>query len=184
MKRALVLSLIFAVGLGFAGFAQTLSGTWDTDIILDLTATAWPAGVAINSEITVDYTVGDWTFGSVTTIDDTGWLDQTFSAGGVLGAFSLTSALDLDPAGLFDEWVTTAAVSIAGVSFGAEFTLDGLDAYLTLTANVTSRSRTSRSTLDSRSAAPTSLPASTSRALASRRSALRSAALRCRTFRG
>jgi len=124
MKRALVLSLIFAVGLGFAGFAQTLSGTWDTDIILDLTATAWPAGVTINSTITVDYTVGDWTFGSTTTIANGNWTVQDFDFDGVLGAFTIGGDLSFAPATpAFKEFGVDASVSIAGVTFGADFTL-------------------------------------------------------------
>jgi hypothetical protein len=134
MKRALVLSLIFALGLGFAGLAAELSGSWDTDVTIDPQQVSFADAITLTSVLTVNYTIGDWTFGSVTTLNEDGWVDQTFSAGGVLGAFALTSALDLDPDALFDEWVTTAAVSIAGVSFGAEFTLDGTDAWLTLTA--------------------------------------------------
>jgi len=124
MKRALVLSLIFAVGLGFAGFAQTLSGTWDTDIILDLTATAWPAGVTINSEITVDYTVGDWTFSSETDIANGVWNNQDFDFAGVLGAFTISGDIEFDPnTPAFVSLEADASVSIAGVTFGAEFTL-------------------------------------------------------------
>jgi hypothetical protein len=134
MKRALVLSLIFALGLGFTGLAAELSGSWDTDVIIDPQQVSFADAISLTSVLTVNYTIGDWTFGSVTTLNEDGWVDQTFSAGGVLGAFALTSALDLDPDALFDEWVTTAAVSIAGVSFGAEFTLDGTDAWLTLNA--------------------------------------------------
>ena len=134
MKRALVFSLICVLGVGFAGLAATLSGSWDTDVIIDPQQVSFADAISLTSVLTVDYTIGDWTFGSVTILNEDGWVDQTFSAGGVLGAFALTSALDLDPDALFDEWVTTAAVSIAGVSFGAEFTLDGTDAWLTLTA--------------------------------------------------
>jgi hypothetical protein len=134
MKRALVLSLICVLGLGFTGLAAELSGSWDTDVVIDPQQVSFADAITLTSVLTVNYTIGDWTFGSVTTLDEDGWVDQTFSAGGVLGAFALTSALDLDPDALFDEWVTTAAVSIAGVSFGAEFTLDGTDAWLTLTA--------------------------------------------------
>jgi hypothetical protein len=32
MKKALVLSLAFVLGLGVASFAQTLSGSWETTI--------------------------------------------------------------------------------------------------------------------------------------------------------
>jgi hypothetical protein len=120
MKKALVLSLVFALGLGFAVSAQTLSGTWDTDIVID------PMGVTIgiDSDLTVDYTIGAWSFVSVTTLDETGFVDQVFTVDGVLGAFTLGSTLDFDPVNaLFEEWNVVAGVSIAGVTFGADFTL-------------------------------------------------------------
>ena len=124
MKRALVFSLILAVGLGFAGFAQTLSGSWDTDVILDLTATNWVDGITINTEILVDYTVGDWTFSSETDIANGVWNNQDFDFAGVLGAFTISGDLEFDPVAVaFAEMEADASVSIAGVTFGAEFTL-------------------------------------------------------------
>ena len=120
MKKALVLSLVFALGLGFAVSAQTLSGTWDTDILIN------PVGptIGINTELTVDYTIGAWSFVSVTTLNETGFVDQVFTVDGVLGAFTLGSTLDFDPVNaLFEDWNVTAGVSIAGVTFGADFTL-------------------------------------------------------------
>jgi hypothetical protein len=114
--------------------AATLSGEWDTDVTIN-PAAAWPGALTLTSDITVVYTVGDWAFTSVTELTELGWSDQTFDAAGVLGAFSLSSALDLNPAGAFDSWVTTGAVSIAGVTFGMEFEIDGTDAFLTLTGS-------------------------------------------------
>ena len=134
MKRALVLSLVFALGLGFAVSAATLSGSWDTDVTIDPQQVSFADAITLTSVLTVNYTIGDWTFGSVTSLNENGWVDQDFSAGGVLGAFALTSALDLNPDATFGNWVTTASVSIAGVSFGAEFELVGDDTFLELTA--------------------------------------------------
>jgi hypothetical protein len=114
--------------------ATTLTGIWDTDVTIDPQG-VWPGALTLTSDITVVYTVGDWAFTSVTSLTELGWVDQTFDAAGVLGAFSLSSALDLNPAGLFDSWITTGAVSIAGVTFGMEFEIDGTDAFLTLSGS-------------------------------------------------
>lgn len=134
MKRALVLSLICVLGLGFSGLAATLSGSWDTDVTIDPQQTNFNDAIGLVSVLTVTYTVGDWAFTSVTDLDETGWTDQDFSVAGVLGAFSLTSALDFDPVTpAFGSWNTTAAVSIAGVCFGADFTLADQDVTLVLT---------------------------------------------------
>ncbi|MFC2095165.1 hypothetical protein ACFLSW_01845 [Candidatus Bipolaricaulota bacterium] len=126
MKRALVISLICVLGLAFTGLAATLSGSWDTDVTIDPQQTNFNDAIGLESVITVDYTVGDWTFTSVTVLTELGWTDQDFSVAGVLGAFSLTSALDFDPVTpLFGSWNTTADISIAGVELGADFTLAG-----------------------------------------------------------
>jgi hypothetical protein len=128
MKRALVLSLICVLGLAFTGLAATLSGSWDTDVTIDPTIPSFADALTLVSVITVAYTVGDWTFTSVTDLADTGWTDQDFSVAGVLGAFTLTSALDFSPAGptpSFGSWTTTADISIAGVTIGMDFTLAG-----------------------------------------------------------
>jgi hypothetical protein len=122
--------------LAFSGLAATLSGSWDTDVTIDPTVVSFADAISLTSVITVAYTVGDWTFTSVTDLDENGWTDQDFGVVGVLGAFSLTSALDFVPAtAAFGSWTTTAAVSIAGVSFGAEFTLAGNDVELILTGS-------------------------------------------------
>jgi len=139
MKKALVLSLILAVGIGLVGFGQTLGGKWDTFIKFTGTPLAWPP--VITSALTVNYKVCDWTFTSYTAIDTSVlpiWKTQYFSAAGVLGAFTLGSKLEFtpDPAA-FTKWTSTASVSIAGVTFGAEFILTPGVTKLTLTATGT-----------------------------------------------
>ena len=136
MKKALVFSLILAVGLGFAAFGQTLSGSWETEIILDLTPGAvWPDDVDINSEIIVEYTVGDWTFSSETDIINGVWLNQDFDFAGVLGAFTIEGTIEFLPfVPMFEYMSVESEVSIAGVTFGAEFELWPGDADLTLWA--------------------------------------------------
>jgi hypothetical protein len=126
MKRALVISLICVLGLGFSGLAATLSGYWDTDVTINPTVVSFADAITLTSELGVDYTVGDWTFGSTTNLDDTGWVGQDFAVAGVLGAFSIGSSLVFDPVTTgFTSWTTSAGVSIAGVSFGMDFTLAG-----------------------------------------------------------
>jgi hypothetical protein len=137
MKKALVLSLICALGLGFAAFSQTLSGSWETVITLDLTPGAvWPDDVDIASEIVITYTVGDWSFSSETDILNGVWTNQDFDFAGVLGAFSISGDVEFDPT--IPEFVSlevNASVSIAGVSFGAYFDLTTLGTDLILTAS-------------------------------------------------
>jgi len=121
MKKALVLTLAFALGLGFAAFAAPLSGEWESSITINPQS---PAFTAFGSTITVDYTVGGWVFESVTVFDIDGWDAQSFSAAGVLGAFSIGSDLVFAPAtAAFTSWDTTGSVSIAGVAFNGEFLL-------------------------------------------------------------
>jgi hypothetical protein len=122
--------------LAFSGLAATLSGSWDTDVTIDPQQTNFNDAIGIVSVLTVAYTVGDWTFTSVTDLDENGWTDQDFSVAGVLGAFSITSALDFVPAAAtFGSWKTTAGVAIAGVSFGVDFTLADQDVTLKLTGS-------------------------------------------------
>jgi hypothetical protein len=120
MKRALVLSLAVVLGLGVASFAQTLTGTWDTTI----TITPAPIDLDIDSILTVTYSLSGWVFTSKTTIDETGWTDQTFAASGALGAFTIGSTLDFAPnTPAFESWKVTGGLSIAGVAFDGSFTL-------------------------------------------------------------
>lgn len=136
MKRALVLSLICVLGLGFSSLAASLTGYWDTDVTIDPQQTNFNDAISLTSEIGVTYTVGDWAFTSVTNLTEAGWAGQAFDAAGVLGAFTISSGLVFDPATpAFTSWDVTMGVSIAGVSFGSVFELDGDDAALELTGS-------------------------------------------------
>jgi hypothetical protein len=120
MKKALVLSLAAVLGLGFASFAQTLNGSWDTSIIIDPS----PVAITIESTLTVTYTVSGWSFTSTTSVDGTGWTQQDFDVTGSLGAFSIGSSLVFDPVAVaFDSWEVTGGLSLAGVTFDGTFTL-------------------------------------------------------------
>ena len=132
MKRMLVAGLVCVLGLSLAGLGQTLSGAWETDITIDPQQASFVDAITLDSEVLVDYTVGDWMFTSITVLDETGWIDQVFAVSGTLGAFWVASELDLDPDALFEAWGVATGVSIAGIVFGADFTLTGDDTYLDL----------------------------------------------------
>ena len=132
MRRLFVL-LLGVLMMGGSALAATLSGSWDTDVVIDPQEANFSDAIAITSEATVSYIVGNWTFSSITDLYEGGWQDQDFVVSGILGAFTLTSALGFEPTvPAFDSWNTTAAVSIAGVSFDADFTLADSDVTLIL----------------------------------------------------
>lgn len=136
MKKTLVLGLILVLGMAFGGIAATLSGSWDTDITIDPQQTNFNDSLGIVSVLTVAYSVDGWTFTSITDLDENGWTDQDFAVAGTLGAFTLTSSLGFDPVvPAFDMWNTTINVAIAGVTFGADFTLEDYDVMLILTGS-------------------------------------------------
>jgi hypothetical protein len=136
MKRALVLSLICVLGLGFSSLAASLTGYWDTDVTIDPQQTNFNDAIGLTSELSVTYTVGDWAFTSLTNLDETGWTGQEFDVAGVLGAFTLDSTLIFDPATpAFTSWETIAGVSIAGVSFSSDFTLDSSGTQIVLSGS-------------------------------------------------
>ena len=128
--------MLLAAALGtmaMGASAATLSGSWDTDVTIDPQQTNFNDAIGIVSVLTVAYSVDAWTFTSITDLDEGGWADQDFVVAGTLGAFTLTSALGFDPViPAFDVWNSTASVAIAGVSFGADFTLQDQDVTLIL----------------------------------------------------
>jgi len=119
MKKALVLAIVCAFGLGAGCFAQgALSGSWDASICLTLAPAPAPITLSsFESNLVVDYTISGWTFESTSTFTDAGWVSQVFTVDGVLGAFTLGSELVFDPANaMFQYWSTDATVNIAGVA--------------------------------------------------------------------
>lgn len=130
MRRILALLLAFVLGCCLVGVGQTLSGTWDVDITIDPQDASFADAIWITSVLTADYTVGDWTFSSITTLEfDTGtYMYQTFNAAGMLGAFTINSNLDFNMSiPRFDEWIVDVAVSLAGIDFAANIELDDQD---------------------------------------------------------
>jgi len=121
MKRILALSLMLVVGMGIYAFAFPLSGTWEVEIGINLQT---PAVTAFHSTLNVDYTVGAWTFESLTQFELSGWAAQSFSAHGTIGPFMAVSVVAFDPVGAaFSYWNSTISIAIVGVTFGGSFYL-------------------------------------------------------------
>jgi hypothetical protein len=123
MKRALVLSLIFALGIGIAASAGAFTGSWNTTLCLE-----WDADVLefgdFTSSLYVDYSLSGWVLGSNLVFRDAGLTQMWFDAAGNFGAFSFTSIIEFNPeAALFVGWENIVEVSIAGVNFYALFGL-------------------------------------------------------------
>ncbi len=135
MRRVLALGLISLFVFGCVGLAQELSGSWDLEIDIDPQQTSFSDSLSVYSILKVDYSIGNWTFGSSTVLDENGWVDQDFSTTGILGGFTLTGAVDFNPDATFGSLVLTASSSFAGVLVGTQFTLEGNDTFLTLTAS-------------------------------------------------
>ncbi len=114
MLKIYLLAVVLVVLIGGAAMAGSLSGSWVT------TAKILPQTFSMSSfssTLTVDYTVGTWTFRSLSQVDLSGWKSQVFSATGTIGAVSASSHLALDPqSAAFSYWNTSTTVTIAGVS--------------------------------------------------------------------
>ena len=126
MKRALVLSLAVVMGLGIAAFAQVgeLHGEWDTTItIYPNTLGPIASFLDFTTELTVTYSVGGWDFTSYSKLDDTGWSEQWFSAGGSFGAFTIGSKMVLGTAGTFTSWAVDTSFIFGSVDLTIDFDL-------------------------------------------------------------
>jgi len=131
MKRALVISLICVFGLGIGAAAQSLTGAWETDIVFTLGGAGDAVSVSsLTSVLDVDYALSGWTFGFNAFVNATELFDLNFDLSGVLGAFSLYSFIDFDPANAggtqtpsFVRWEGLTKVSIAGVELWGGFVL-------------------------------------------------------------
>lgn len=168
MKKALVMTFVLVLGLGFAAFADgALSGVWDTDVSLYPAAGVFGDFIkSFTSEVDFDYSIGGWVFGIESTFGLAGLTGMDFEADGTLGAFTFDLDIDFAPmivlteaytytdlqtastccdpvecdcwtwsslavkktytAG-FDDMKAEVSVSIAGVSLGSVFFLEGND---------------------------------------------------------
>jgi len=139
MRRALILGAVLVMGLAVVGSAQALTGHWRIDLRIDPQSPSFVDALRYSTELLVKYTIGDWTFSSLSTLDQSGWTDQNFSSIGVIGGFTVSTALDFDPdVPEFDKWTTTTTVDIVGVTFSGTFELYDEDTFMTLQARGTS----------------------------------------------
>jgi hypothetical protein len=125
MKKALVLAMVCALGLGAGAFAQgVLSGSWGADICINVQSSTFDS---FESTLTVEYSISGWTFASETVFDMAGWQGQSFYVDGILGAFTIASDLVFYPqSAAFGYWHTAATVNIAGVALNFETILASL----------------------------------------------------------
>ncbi len=138
MRRACVLGAVIVAGLALIGSAQAITGHWRIDLEIDPLSASFVDAFGYSTELLVKYTIGDWTFSSLSRLDETTWADQDFSAVGRLGGFTIASALGFDPdVPEFEKWTTTTTVELMGVTFSGTFSLYDEDAFFTLNARGT-----------------------------------------------
>ncbi len=139
MRRAFILGAVLVMGLALAGSAQSLTGHWRLDLAINPQSPSYAEAVYYSTQLLVKYTIGDWAFSSLSTLDESGWTDQDFSSIGMIGGFTISSALDFDPdVPEFEKWTTTTTGGIAGVTFGGTFELCDDDVFVTLQGRGTS----------------------------------------------
>jgi hypothetical protein len=128
MKRALVLAIVCALGLGVAAFADApLSGSWDMEICFGLQTGDVVFVTAFDSNIGIAYEVSGWTFGLTMSLDENGMDEIYFDVLGSLGAFTFASYLEFYPfPPAFMTWENGASITLAGVNIYGLFALQNL----------------------------------------------------------
>jgi hypothetical protein len=131
MKKALVLAIVCAVGLGVAAVAAPLYGSWDTSVCFTVQTAGAVYISSMSSTIGLGYTVGGWDFAMYMVLDEGGLTDLYFLTDGSLGAFSFYSYLGFDPVGIaFTQWDNAGAISLAGISAYGLFSLENINGFI------------------------------------------------------
>ena len=129
MKRALVLGIVCALGLGVAAFADApLSGSWDMEICFGLQTGDVVFVTSFDSNIGIAYEVSGWTFSLTMSLDENGMDEIYFDVLGSLGAFTFASYLEFYPfPPAFMTWENGASITLAGVNLYALFALQNIN---------------------------------------------------------
>jgi len=121
MKKALVLAFAAVMIFGAAAFGDLLSGSWSTQVCMD----AVPIFTLFTSTLIVEYEVCNWVFGAAFGFGFGGWETVSFTADGVLGAFSIGSEIIFDPiTAAFVSWTNDMSLTLAGVTIDFDFYMD------------------------------------------------------------
>jgi len=150
MKKALVIALMFGLGLGLIAFGSPIEGKWSFSVTFNPGAVAFGDFLTdFGSDLSFSYTIGGATFSSETGFDELGYASQSFAADVVLGAFTFSSSMVFLPraitataefhafggnfyedAGGIPNWLippvtdTITTVDVVGVAFD-EWTVEG-----------------------------------------------------------
>jgi len=109
MKKALVMTFVLVLGLGFAAFADAgLGGKWTASISFAPDEPLLADFITFSSDLEIDYTIGGWTFKSITGFTADGYDSQSFTAGGIVGAFTFSSTMNFLPAATLTKTTTTS----------------------------------------------------------------------------
>ena len=123
IKRGVMLLALLVMATSWMCTGETLGGRVRLDLLIDPQANDVSDAVALTGTLQLEYGIGEWAFRSMTTLNEDGWEDQTFSGSGVFGIATVSSTLNLDPAGGFDSWTSSLSLPIAGVQYAYRFVL-------------------------------------------------------------
>lgn len=116
--RVRVAGCLLVVGLGVAGFAGPLSGSWS--VIMTVLEFQPLNDLIFDSHLEIDYTTGGWTLGAMAHFYLDDYLFLSFDAAGSVGAFDLYGVGVFDPTPgpgetFLGDTVGSVRLSIAGV---------------------------------------------------------------------
>ena len=129
-RRCAVVGIVFAAALiwGLPSVAQ-FAGFLHLENTLDFDA-PWPDAFEIDLELALEYSAGDWSFGTLFDAEETGLEDLAFLTTGTLGAFhvySMYGQWDLDEQDAWTDWDNGVWIDVFGTEFWAFFSLETVE---------------------------------------------------------